>query len=414
MGQSRGEVVLAGVPEPVQRLVGELAAAGHPSFLVGGCVRDLLRGEAPGDFDVATPATPEQVLALFPRAVAIGVRHGTVMVPSRGGPVDVTRFRAGPSLEEDLAHRDFTVNAIAYDPASGELIDPFEGCADLAAGRLRAVRSARERFDEDPLRALRGARLAAALELEVDPEVEHAMRGSVEALEEVARERVRQELASLLLAPDVARGLALLHRTGLEASLAPGAAQDAPAVVAALPVDLELRLAGWLRGARAPRILRPLRFSRSTVQRVERLLRWHPVEIGVATSRDASVRRHLKRIGEENAAPLLALRRAELTAGHEARGPQAAEQRRRVDALDAAFERIHRQGQLALHRQQLSIDGQEVMRVLGLPPGPEVGRALAHLTDLVVDEPARNEPETLRALLLAWARERASSGPGQG
>lgn len=414
MGESRVKPMLTGVPEPVQRLVDELAAAGHPSFLVGGCVRDLLRGEVPRDFDVATAATPQQVLALFPRAVAIGVRHGTVMVPSRGGPVDVTHFRSGPSLEQDLAHRDFTINAIAYDPASSELIDPFEGCADLAKGRLRAVRSARERFDEDPLRALRGARLAAALELEVDPEVEDAMRGSVRALEGVARERVRQELVSLLLAPDVARGLTLLRRTGLEASLAPDAAPDAPAVMAALATDLELRLAGWLRGARAPRILRQLRFSRRAAERVERLLRWHPVEVGVASSRDASVRRHLKRIGEENAAPLLALRRAELTVGHEARAPQSAEQLRRVDDLDDAFERVRRQGQLALHREQLAIDGQEVMRVLGLPPGPDIGRALAHLTDLVVDEPARNEPETLRTLLLAWARARSSDEPGGG
>jgi tRNA nucleotidyltransferase (CCA-adding enzyme) len=403
MGKNGGEGVLADLPAPVRRVLEELDGAGHPSFLVGGCVRDLLRGEAPVDFDVATPASPQAVLELFPSAVAIGVRHGTVMVPTRSGPVDVSSFRGGPALEDDLAHRDFTVNAIAHDPRHGRLVDPFEGRADLAKGRLRAVGSAQERFEEDPLRALRAARIAAALELEVEPEVERAMAGFAHALRGVARERVRQELVSLLLARGVTRGLELLRRSGIEAELAPGAAADAAQVVAVLPVDLELRLAGWLRGTRVLRVLRQLRFSRGSAERVERLLRWHPIEIGVAPSRDASVRRHLKRIGEGNAAALLALRRAELAAGRDSRRPQVDELRRRVDAVEEAFERVRAQGRLALHRHALAIDGVEVMRVLGLPPGPAVGRALAHLTDLVVEEPARNEPETLRALLREWA-----------
>lgn len=403
MGPSRGELLLAGVPAPVLQVLEDLRAAGHTSFLVGGCVRDLLRGETPGDFDVATSAPAEAVLALFPRAVAIGVRHGTVMVPTRSGPVDVTTFRAGPSLVDDLAHRDFTLNAIAYEPHAGELVDPFDGRADLAKGWLRAVGSARQRFAEDPLRAVRAARIAAVLEIDVDPEVERAMAECVPALDSVARERVRQELVSLLLAPGVARGLDLLRRSGIQASLAPGVAADAAQVVAALPASLELRLAGWLRGTRALRSLRQLRFSRVTAERVDHLLRWHPVEMGVVTSRDASVRRHLKRIGEENASALLALRRAELAVGEHACSPHADELRARVEAVAAAFARVRAQGQLALHRQALALDGQQVMEILGLPPGPAVGRALAHLTELVVEDPARNQPETLRALLLEWA-----------
>jgi len=403
-----GEVVLEGIPDPVRRVIDELHAAGHRSFLVGGCVRDLLRGESPHDFDVTTPASPAAVLALFPRAVPIGIRHGTVMLPTLGGPVDVTTFRGGPALRDDLAHRDFTLNAIAYDPASAEVIDPFEGRVDLAKGRLRAVGSARARFDEDPLRALRAARVAAVLQLEVDPSVESAMAESVDALRGVARERVRQELIALLLASDAGLGLRLLRRTGIEASFAPAASADAPEVVAALPVDLELRLAGWLRGARALRVLRQLRFSRTTAERVAHLLNWHPVEAGIDPARDASVRRQLKRIGEDQALELLALRRAELSAGSEARSPRADELAARVDAVESAFQRVQEHGVLALHRQALAIDGQEIMRLLELTPGPQVGRALAHLTELVVEDPTHNTPEKLRQLLQAWAHTQVS------
>jgi len=397
-------MVLEGVPEAVGGVMATLAAAGHASFLVGGCVRDLLRGQPPDDFDIATSAGPEQLLDLFPHAVPIGIRHGTVMVPTESGPVDVTAFRGGATIEDDLAHRDFTLNAMAYEPRQQRLVDPFEGRSDLAKGRLRAVRDASERLAEDPLRALRAARLQATLDLEVDPEVEQAMAGAVEALRNVARERVRRELASMLLAPGAARGLELLRRTGIERDLAPEAAADAPAVVAALPPDLELRLAGWLRGTKAASILRRLRFPRRSVQRVERLLRWHPVELGVAPSRDVSVRQHLRRVGEHNATALLALRRAELLHVGAAQSAQATVELGSIAELEAAFERVRRAGKLALQRYDLAIDGERVMRILGCGPGPVVGRALRHLTDRVVEDPSCNTPEELKALLEAWAQ----------
>ena len=149
------------VPDPVRELLDRLTGAGHISVLVGGCVRDLLEGRDVRDFDVATAATPEQVLALVARAIPTGLHHGTVMVPTAAGPVDVTRFRAGPRLEDDLAHRDFTINAVAYDPAQDLRIDPHGGVEDLRAGRLRAVGKASERLAEDPLRVLRAARMVA-------------------------------------------------------------------------------------------------------------------------------------------------------------------------------------------------------------------------------------------------------------
>jgi tRNA nucleotidyltransferase (CCA-adding enzyme) len=385
------------VPEGVREIIAALTARGHTAYLVGGCVRDLLRGEGIRDFDVATSAAPEAVLELLPRAIPIGLRHGTVMVPTRDGPVDVTTFRAGPDIEADLARRDFTINAMAYDPESEALLDPFGGQSDLAARRLRAVGRAEDRFREDPLRILRAARLVATLKLEVTPEIESEMAKARAGLRGVARERVRRELALMLLAPDAAQGLALLRRTGIEADLAPGTARDAVAVVGALPGDLELRLAGWLRCTNAEAILRRLRFPRRTTQRVTRLLRRHPIGADVNPKRDAAVRKLIKRLGPEDLDALFTLRETELATGSDAEASAA--ELERLRSVQAAIARIRRSGALALHRFDLAITGQDAMEVLGCGPGRIVGQALRHLTDRVVEDPARNTPEQLRALL---------------
>ena len=394
-----------GVPGGVREILATLTTRGHAAYLVGGCVRDLLRGEPVGDFDIASSAAAEAVLDLLPRAIPIGLRHGTVMVPTRDGPVDVTTFRAGPDIEADLAHRDFTINAMAYDPESEVLLDPFGGRNDLADRRLRAVGRAEDRFREDPLRILRAARLVATLKLEVTPEIESEMAKARADLRGVARERIRRELALLLLAPDAARGLALLRETGIEADLAPGTARDAAAVVGALPGDLELRLAGWLRCTNAEAILRRLRFSRRTTQRVTRLLRRHPIGADVNPKRDDAVRKLIKRLGPKDLDALFTLRETELAA--EADAETSAAEIEKLRSVQAAIARIRRSGALALRRSDLAITGQEVMQALGCGPGRIVGQALRHLTDQVVEDPARNTPEQLRALLELWAAERS-------
>jgi tRNA nucleotidyltransferase (CCA-adding enzyme) len=393
-----------GVPGAVREIIATLTGRGHAAYLVGGCVRDLLRGKDVGDFDVATSAAPETVLDLLPRAIPIGLRHGTVMVPTRDGPVDVTTFRAGPDIEADLAHRDFTINAMAYDSESETLLDPFNGQSDLAGRRLRAVGRAKDRFREDPLRILRAARLAATLDLEIAPEIESEMAKARAGLRDVARERVRRELALLLLAPDAAQGLALLRRTGIEADLAPGTTRDAAAVVGALPGELELRLMGWLRCTNAEAILRRLRFPRRTTQRVTRLLRHHPIGAGVNPKRDAAVRKLIKNLRPEDLDALCTLRETELAAGSDAEASTAGLEQ--LCSFQAAIARVRRSGALALHRFDLTITGRDVMEVLGCGPGRLVGQALRHLTDQVVEDPARNTPEQLRELLKRWAAER--------
>jgi tRNA nucleotidyltransferase (CCA-adding enzyme) len=380
----------------VQALLDTLARAGHEAALVGGCVRDCARGRPVHDWDVATSAAPEELLALFPRAVPIGLRFGTVMVPTASGPVDVTHFR-GPTLADDLARRDFTLNAVAFDPRTGRVLDPFGGLADLAARRLRAVGSAADRLAEDPLRALRAARIAAELALEVDPGLEAALPAQAGALAKLAPERVRAELERLLAAPAPGRGLELLRRSGLEAALVPGARSDAARVIAALPPDVTLRWAAWLRGTRAPAVLARWRVPRVRSRDVETLLALHPVDAHLAGG-DAAARRLRRRAGsEEQLARLLALREAECAAGDE---PDAAAVRARLAALR---ERLARTARQAVARAALALTGAEVMEALGTGPGPRVGAALAHLLERVLEDPAENTPERLRAALQRWA-----------
>jgi hypothetical protein len=208
----------------------------------------------------------------------------------------------------------------------------------------------------------------------------------------------------------VAAGIALLRESGIEADLAPGAAPDAPEVMSGVPADLALRLAAWLRGVRAGSVLARLRFPRRVVERTCTLLAIHPLETNVDGTSDTSVRRLLKRAGEENVDALLALREAELKAWEARRPEYVRSMRGELVALRAGLTRVRAAGQVALRRLDLALDGQFVMQVLRCPPGPIVGRALRFLTDRVLEDPARNTPAALRELLLDFASTPAKSG----
>jgi len=385
-------------PAAVLQLLECLQRDGHEAVLAGGCIRDLLRGAPVRDWDIATSARPERSLALFPRAVPTGLRHGTIMAPCAAGPVDVTTFR-GASLAEDLARRDFTINAMAWDPLRNAWHDPHGGRADLAAQTLRAVGRAADRLAEDPLRALRAARLLAALNLRVDPALREALPGAAEALAQVAPERIRSELERLLLAPRAGRGISLLRHSTLEAALLPGVRADAAALVQLLPADLELRLAAWLRGAGSGALAR-WRFPKNRARNTERLLALHPVDRW--PSADSAMRRLRKRAGSEaNLARLFTLREAELQLAEEQlqSAAEIARAREKLAALRAALKRTRGH---AISAAALALDGRAVMEILGIGPGPMVGRALRHLLECVLEDPAQNQPGALRALLCAW------------
>src|SRR6266478_818432 len=218
-------------------LLRTLRGASKQAWLAGGALRDILSGAAAQDFDVATDALPEQVVRLFPRVIPTGMQHGTVTVLSGEHKVEVTTFRGEgryldgrrPSsvtfladIEGDLARRDFTVNAIAWDPIAGVLRDPFSGAEDLRRRRLRAVGDPLARFREDGLRPLRAVRFASTLRLALDPPTRLAIPETLDVFARVAMERVRDELIKLLVrgAPP-SRGLRLLLRSGLLARIVP-------------------------------------------------------------------------------------------------------------------------------------------------------------------------------------------------
>lgn len=393
---------LSDTPPPVLRLVQELSGAGHHALLVGACVRDWMAGRNPCDFEISTAAPCSAVLDLFPRSVP--TRPDNAMIPTSAGPVDVMTTLAGQSPVDELGRRDFTIHAMGYDPQRRELHDPFGGRRDLTKGLLRCVASAEDTFEKDPLVALRAVRLVATLSLEIDGALEAAMRKAAGSLRRVAQQRVRFEISTTLLAPGAAEALHLLKRSGLEEGLAPGVREDAPSVVGGLPFDLTVRLAGWLRGTHSASILRRMRFPRVLVGRVEQLLRMHPVEVGVEPNHKASVHRLMRRMSEADIACLFALRRAELAAPQvEGRDVALARLEALVDSLDQARE----ERALKRRRNDLAIDGAGVMSFLSWEPGPDVGRALGHLTACVARDPTLNTRASLESILSEWARDRA-------
>ena len=235
-------------PKYVLDILCALGRAGHSAALAGGCVRDSLLGRRPHDWDVTTSALPEQVLALFPRTVPTGLPHGTVTVLSRGGAVEVTSFRAegaysdhrrpdsvafGCSLEEDLARRDLTVNAMAMD-AAGHVTDPFGGRADLARRLIRCVGEPERRFTEDALRMLRAVRFAAQLGFSLEARTAAALASCAPLLERVSGERIRAELEKTLLSPHPSLA-ALPVELGMLARFGAPARQVELSALAALP-----------------------------------------------------------------------------------------------------------------------------------------------------------------------------------
>ncbi|MEW5739028.1 MAG: [cytidine(C)-cytidine(C)-adenosine (A)]-adding enzyme [Myxococcota bacterium] len=395
-------LIEADIPEAVLEVVKGLQQAGHRAFLVGGCVRDLLRGQKPKDFDVATSARPAVVQKLFRRVIPTGIEHGTVTVVVRGAHVEVTTFRAEadyvdgrrPSrvdfhddIDADLARRDFTMNAMAWDPVSRLLVDPFGGQDDLKARVVRCVRDPMERFSEDGLRPLRAVRFATVLDFTVDPSTEAAIPPTLPVFRKVAPERVHQEFVKLLVAPHAPFGLTLLSRTGLLGVFLPEAEGSDFAAVGRAPAEEAPRLAVLL-GHRvdARDLVLRLRFPTRVAEEVGHLVKHQ--ELPPEETDDAGLRRWLSRVDERHALTLL-----EVAA---ARGREPAGLRARVEALLRT--------RPPLTTKALALDGKALMDELGVGPSPLVGQASRYLLDVVLDDPTRNTPDGLRAALKAWKR----------
>jgi tRNA nucleotidyltransferase (CCA-adding enzyme) len=398
----------AHVPLGVLEVLERLQEAGHEAYLVGGCVRDLVAGREPRDWDVATQAVPAQVQGLFPKVIPTGIAHGTVTVLIPGGQLEVTTYRveAGYAdgrrpdrvefrrdLVEDLARRDFTINAMAFNPRTGELRDPFGGLDDLSRRMVRCVGEAVARFGEDGLRPLRAVRFATVLEFDLDSATEAAIPGALDVFGKVAQERVRDEFLKLLLAPGVERGLRLLDTTGLLAAAFPelesALSSGAAARVAAVPGRPEVRLAALLGGAQQPEaVLERLKLPARTAEEVRALLA-HPLAEDASRWSDADVRRWAAGLGRNRVTDALAL--------------AAASGREAAPAVRAHVERVLA-GSPPLLVRELALGGRAVMEELEVGPSPVVGEATRWLLEQVLEDPTRNTEVTLREALRGWSK----------
>ena len=385
------------IPTPFKSVIEELRARGADAAFTGPCVADWFRGDTPAAVEITTTASKSEVLATFRNGV--GIRPTTAMLPTSAGPVDITSVESARGIGGSLRDRDFTQHAMAYDPIRSQLFDPFEGRLHLGKGRLCAVGAPEAALAADPLRALRALRLVSTQGVELEEHLARALGAVAAPLARSAPNRLRFELCSLLMGSEVAAALTLMRTSGIEQRLASGVRDDAARVVAALPFDRVVRLAGWLRGANAADALRRLRFPRREAQRIDLLVHLHPVDVVVQPERVTSVRRLLKRAGEENVRVLMAFRGAELDA--EGAAPDSAG-RRWIEALASGIERVGAEAELASRRSALAIDGAGVMEVLGCPAGPTVGLALRHLAECVGRDPSCNERDRLVKLLADW------------
>lgn len=394
-------------------LLTRLHAAGHAAYAVGGCVRDSLLGQTPHDWDLCTSATPEQVLELFGEAHCIptGLQHGTVTVKHGGELYEITTFRTEgaysdgrhpdhvafvPDVKEDLARRDFTINAMAYNAEEG-LIDPFGGQNDLAAGIMRAVGEPQRRFEEDALRILRLYRFAARFRFAIDPATGQAARALCRHLDCVSEERIAEELSRLLAAPAPGAYLEAEVLAVIFPELDAAELPESRRILDALEPGMEhvpVRLAALLcplgeAGARAA--LRRLKCSNALTGTVATLVREAAAEMpGAALTLTA--RRFLSRYDLATI--------TDLTALCSARHPEQAEA---FAALQQEAARLV-ETNACCRINQLAVNGRDLMDA-GVRPGPGLRRVLDTLLEQVLTGQLPNE----KAALLAAAAQVAAS-----
>ena len=420
-------------------IVRKLTEAGHTAYLVGGCVRDMARGEEPEDFDVASSATPDEVMKLFRRAIPVGVNFGVVLVLVKGVPYEVATFRTdmgysdgrrpdavkfgGP--KEDVMRRDFTINGMFYDPLEDRVIDYVEGRKDVEKRLIRTIGDPEDRFAEDRLRLLRAVRFAAKLGFDVEPQTGAAVSGHAADIAMVSAERVREELTKILTGPRPRKGIELAAQFGLLGHILPevvamkGVEQpeqfhpegdvwthtmltldQAPAdpgvelAMAALLHDVgkppTFKQADRIRfnehaevGAKiADKIMRRLRYSKKQQDLVVELVRQHQKFMEVQNMRRSTLKRFLR---AERFDLHLELHRMDCGASHG-----------KLDNYEfcrAKLEQFETEESEALHPPRL-ITGKDLIG-MGLEPGPEFGRILKELEDAQLDGRIKTQEEAV-------------------
>lgn len=437
------------IPKEIQEIGGVLKNAGFDAYAVGGCVRDLLLGRAPTDWDITTNASPENIQRLFSKSFYEN-KFGTVTVVTESKKdslkhVEITPYRADiaysdkrhpdavmfvPRIEEDLKRRDFTVNAIALLLEAHTLIDLFGGAKDIKDKLIRAVGNAEERFNEDALRLMRGVRLATQLDFDIDPITASAIKKHAGLLRFVAVERVRDELSKLLASDMPDRGLEIMRELNLITDAIPelmegyGVGQNKHHIYSVWEHNLralkyaaekkwspEVRMAALLHDVAKPRckkgdgpdstfyghdvvgakmvlqILGRLKYPKQFIEKVAKLVRYHLFYYNVDEVTESSVRRLIARVGLEDMEELIQVRICDRIGS----GVPKAEPYK-LRHFRFLVEKLSRD---PVSVKMLRMKGDDIMRLTGIQPGPKVGFLLNILLEEAIDEPALNQKQKL-------------------
>ena len=421
------------IPPFVRFILRRLKGAGHRGYIVGGAVRDICRRKPVKDWDVATSASPESIREIFKEQKQFCLKHDTVSLVSDGQTFEITTFRGERGdIEEDLRLRDFTINAMALDEETGGILDPCEGRRDLLEHIIRASGSPHSRFREDPLRLLRAVRFASETGFQIERNTLTAMGDLADLLKSAARERVRDELIKILIREKPSVSFNLMIRTGILMEVLPELQEGrfkrqnryhrytilkhTLKTVDSIRPDPVLRVAALLHDIAKPRvrlkidgvwrfyghekesaflageIMTRLRFSRSMMSKVVRLIRRHLILYDSSWS-DGAIRRLIRKVGDPLIWDLFALREADLSSH--------TEWELQLEMLAELKNRVRVQIDLknVVRKNDLAVNGRMVMVETGLPPGPWVGKVLKELHEKVLDQPELNNKEDLIALM---------------
>lgn len=430
------------LPEKVNTIIQTLQAHGYEAYAVGGCVRDLLLGREPGDWDITTSASPEETKRLFARTVDTGIQHGTVTVLLGKQGFEVTTYRIDGkyedsrhpteviftrNLREDLLRRDFTINAMAYNDTEG-IVDIFGGMEDLKRKVIRCVGNAQERFGEDALRIMRGVRFAAQLGFSLEEETKAAMEELAPTLEKISAERIQTELVKLLVSdsPELIREA---YQLGITAVILPefdemmrtgqetkyhryDVGEHTVQAVCNVPPDKVLRLTMLLHDVAKPEmktvdedgtahfkghdirgeqkakeILRRLKFDNDTIHKVTKLVRWHDYRM---PAEKKNVRKAMSKISAELFPMYLLVKRADILAHSMYRREEELEN---LSGLRKCYEEIIADNE-CVSLKQLAVTGTDLIGI-GMKPGKQIGEVLNELLRIVLEYPEFNNKEHL-------------------
>lgn len=442
------------LPSQVQKILDTFEKHGFEAYAVGGCVRDFLRGVEPKDWDVATSAKPKEIQKIFPKSFYKN-KFGTVTVLTGArkrslAEIEITTYRLEAKytdkrhpdrvqfttdLKKDLSRRDFTINAMAFD--GKEIIDLYEGQKDLKAKIIRAVGDPDERFSEDALRMLRAIRLACELGFKIEKKTLLAIQKNSGWIRAIAKERIRDEFIRIIMSDVPAKGIMLLLKAKLLRYIIPelekGIGIDQPrhhiytifkhsvmTLKYAKGYNLVVRLAALLHDIAKPEtkkekeglatfynhdvvgakiaigILTRLKFPKDVISRVANLIRHHMFYYNVGEVTEAGVRRLVRRVGPENMEDLINLRIADrLGSGCPKAKPY------KLRHLEYLINKVSRD---PISVSMLKIDGNDVMKILNIPPGPKVGMILNALLAEVLEDPKKNTKTYLKKATVEFGK----------